>query len=174
MGGNNLSNNPFVKHLERDVQLVAGFIALDGSSNVIGIAPTTAPVGTGPYTMCKGLAKAIGVAGAVIKQPHTATGTYVFTLDEAWMALLGARVTLLDPGAVALPAATVTANVMASTAVGPNGGYGNGVNPGTSASITAQTVNVFFRTVATGALIDPTVSTGFWLELLLKRSGVQA
>src|SRR5215472_3504051 len=121
MGGNN-TTSPFVKHLERDVQLIAGFIALDGSSNVIGVAPPLAPPGSGPYTLCKGLTKAIGTAGAVVTQPHTSTGLYTFTLDEAWTALLGARVILLDPGAVALPTPTVTANVMAGTTVGPNGG----------------------------------------------------
>lgn len=164
--------SPFIKHLEHDVQLIAGFIAIDGSSNVIGTAPTAAstPVGAGPYSLCKGLLGNVGPAGAVVYQPHTATGVYTFVLDKAWYALLAADITLLDPGAVALPGWTVTANVRASTATGPNGGRPNGADPGTSAAIAAQNVIVRFRTVATGAAVDPTVSTGFWIKLLLKRT----
>ena len=160
------------KHLEHDVQDIFGFIALDGSSNVIGQAPVAAPVGAGPYSLCKGLMKSVGIAGAVVTQPHTSTGLYTFILDEPWVALLGVNVTLLDPGAAALPMWSCKANVRNATTTGPNGGRPNGADPGTDSTIAAQNVQIRFRTVATGALIDPTVSTGFWLSLLLKRTAV--
>jgi hypothetical protein len=164
--GNPLASIQF-KHLEHDVQLLSGFIALDGASNVIGQAPVSAPVGAGPYSLCKGLMKSVGIAGAVVTQPHQSTGLYQFTLDEPWMALLWAHVTLFDPGAAALPVATVRANVRGNT-TGPRAG----VDPGTETTLLAQTVYVRFRTPATGALIDPAVSTGFWLNLLLKRTAI--
>lgn len=167
--GNPLTTNG-IGHYEHDVRLLTGFIALDGASNVIGQAPVSAPVGAGPYSLLKGLMKSVGIAGAVVTQPHTSTGLYTFLLDEPWVALLDWKVSLLDPGAVAIPAATVTANVRGSQTTGPNAGSPNGADPGTDPTIAAQTVQVRFRTVATGALIDPTVSKGFWLSLLMKRT----
>lgn len=172
MGGNNIAS-PFVKHLEHDVQLLSGFIALDGSSNVIGQAPVAAAVGAGPYSLCKGLLKNVGIAGAVVYQPHTTTGTYIFVLDEAWMALLDWRVGLLDQGAVTGVQASCKANVRGTQVTGPNGGKPNGADPGTDPTIAAQNVQIRFRaSIAGGALVDPVVSTGFWLSLLLKRSAI--
>jgi hypothetical protein len=173
--GENLAS-PFVKHLEHDVQLISGFIALDGSSNVIGVAPVAAstPVGAGPYSMCKGLLGNVGFAGAVVYQPHISAGLYTFVLDKAWMALLDARVTLLDQGLVTGIQPSVKANVRATTSVGANGGYPNGADPGTDPTIAAQNVQVRFRaSIAGGALVDPVASTGFWLSLLLKRTAVR-
>lgn len=161
---------PFVKQLEHDVQLIEGFIAIDGSHNVIGQAPVSAPVGAGPYSLCKGLMKSVGIAGAVVTQPYQSTGFYQFTLDEPWTALLGFQLTLYDQGAVALPGWGIKANVKGVTTTGANGGRANGVDPGTDGTITAQTLQIKFRTVSSGALVDLAVSTGFWMRLLLKRS----
>lgn len=155
----------FTRNFEHDVQEILAFIALDGSSNVIGLAPTAAPVGAGPYTLAKGLSKAIGIAGAVVTQPHDATGEYVFTLDEPWQALIGAVVTPTDSAAATLDA-SVDANVRANTT-----GVRAGVDPGTNTSLTAQTVRVRFRTSA-GTLTDPPANTGFWLRLALKRTAI--
>lgn len=171
MGGSNIYN-AFVKNAEHDIVLVAGFIALDGSSNVIGQAPVSASVGAGPYSICKGLLKNVGIAGAVVYQPHISAGLYTFILDEAWMCLLGADVTLVDQGAVALVQPSVKANVRATQVTGANGGKPNGADPGTDPTILPQNVQVRFRTAAAGVLTDPAVSTGFWLKLLLKRSGI--
>lgn len=172
MGGNRIYTE-FVKHSEHDVVEIFGFIALDGSSNVIGQAPTSAPVGAGPYTLCKGLCNAIGIAGAVVTQPHTSTGLYTFTLDEAWMALLDWDVGMLDQGAVTGVQASCKANVRGTQVTGPNGGRPNGADPGTDPTIAPQNVQIRFRaSIAGGALVDPQPSTGFWLRLLLKRSGI--
>lgn len=156
-----------VVHLEHGCTLIEGFIALDGSSNVIGIAPTAAPPGAGPYTVCKGLTSALGVAGAVVNQPHISTGLYEFTLDQPFMALLNADVTLLDAGAVAYPNSTFKANVRANT-TGPRAG----IDPGTDPTLTPLTIYLRFRTASSGALADPPASSGFWLQLFLKNTGI--
>lgn len=166
--------NPFAstinKTLEHDVQEICAFFALDGSSNVIGQMPTNAPPGTGPYSLCKGFGKALGIAGAVVTQPHTGAGTYLFTLDEPWICLVNAGVTLIDQGAVAAVNSFVDANVRAN-----NNGTGvmaNGVMPGTNSAIANLGVRVLFRSAGAGALTNPVASTGFWLYLQLKRTGI--
>lgn len=172
MGGS-ANQSPYVSHLEHDVCIRAGFIALDGSSNVIGQAPVSAPVGAGPYSLCKGLLKNVGIAGAVVYQPHISTGLYTFVLDEPWMALLGVEVTLLDQGTVTGVQVSCKANVRATQVAGPNGGKPNGADPGTDPTIAAQNVQIRFRaSIAGGALVDPVASTGFWIKLLLKRSAI--
>lgn len=159
----------FVKHLEHDIQALYAFFALDGSSNVIGQAPTNAPVGTGPYSLCKGMGKALGIAGAVVTQPHTSTGLYTFSLDEPWQALIGVDLGFFDQGAVQQLTWSCRANVRSNT-TGPRAG----VDPGTETGLGVnQAVQIRFRTnIAGGALTDPAVSTGFWLALILKRTAI--
>jgi hypothetical protein len=117
--------------------------------------------------LCKGLTKAIGIAGAVKTQPYQSTGFYQFTLDKPWFALLHASVVLLDQGANACPVACINANVRNNTT-----GADAGVQPGTDPTIAAQIVNVKFRLPTTGALTDLQVSTGFWLFLFFKRTAI--
>jgi len=151
------------KSLEGESFTISAFVALDGSSNVIGFAPTaTVPTAAGPYTRGKGLQKAIGPSGAIVTQPHTTGGTYVFTLDDPWLAGIEGWVQQTDPGAVANLNSFVDANV------GPN--TSGGANPGNNPALAAQTVRVRFRNNA-GTLTDPAANTGFWLGLKLKRSG---
>jgi hypothetical protein len=150
--------------LENESLALSAFIALDGASNVIGFMPTATPASVvGPYTRAKGLQKAIGPAGGIIIQPHTATGVYIFTLDEPWFAATEAWVQLVDQGAVAQLNAAVDANV------GPN--TNGGAWPGNNPALAAQTVRVRFR-INAGTLADPVANTGFWLGLKLKRTGV--
>lgn len=150
------------KSLEGESVTVSAFIALDGSSNVIGFAPTaTPPTAAGPYTRAKGLQNAIGPAGSIKTQPHTGTGVYSFTLDEPWQGAIEAWVQQNDQGAVASLAVYVDVNA------GPN--TSGGAFPGNNPAIAAQTVRVRFRNSSTGALADPVASTGFWLGLKLKR-----
>lgn len=153
-------------HYETDAVSINAFIALDGSSNVVGYAPTSAGSLnlTTAYTRAKGMQKAIGQAGAIITQPHTATGVYLFTLDEPWFGCVNAAANLIDPGAVASLTPYVDSNVTTATS-------GLGWFPGQNMTLAAQTVRVRWRNTA-GALTDPTVSTGFFLTLTLKRSGV--
>jgi hypothetical protein len=163
--GDNALLTSFVKHYEHDVVLISGFVALDGSANVLPAKPTNAPPGTGPYTLLKGAQKAIG-AGTIITQPHTGTGIYQFTLDNAYFALLGAWVISQDPGATTTIDPFVNANVRANT-TSPDAG----VQPGTDPTIAAQTVKVSFR-IGAGTLTNPPANVGFWLTLLLKRTQV--
>jgi len=153
-------------HFEHDVGEILGFVALDGSSNVVGYAPTTAGGlnTTTPYTRLKGAQAAIGQAGAVATQPHTATGTYVFTLDEPWFALLSPWAQLTDQGAVATITPFFDANVSNQTA---NVGF----MPGNNTALAVKTVRLRWRANA-GALTDPVASTGFWLGFTLMRSGI--
>src|ERR1700690_3569352 len=90
-------------HLEGDACSFNAYIVLDGSANVVGYAPTTPGSfnATTPYTRARGFQASIGQAGAVVTQPHTATGTYLFKMDEPWVALLNAGANLIDQGAVA-------------------------------------------------------------------------
>jgi len=162
--------NPFssqvLAHLEHDAVQVNGFVALDGSSNVIGYAPTT-PGGivlTNSYTRCKGLQKSLGPAGALLYQPHTGTGLYVFTLDEPWFALLDGGITFTDQGAVAPLATYIDANVTNQTA-------NIGFMPGNEVALGVSTVKCTFRNTS-GTLTNPVASTGFWLNLTLMRSGI--
>lgn len=156
------------KSLEGESVSASALIALDGSSNVIGYLPTGGPlVLTTLYTRAKGLQRAIGQAGSVIIQPHTATGTYVFTLDEPWFAAIEAWVQIADQGAVQQNNYAIDANVTATTASSLYGFF-----PGQDQSLAAQTVRVRFRTnAAGGALTDPAANTKFWLGLKLRRSG---
>ena len=153
-------------HLEPDAIQITGFISLDGSSNVIGYAPTTAGgiVPTNSYTRCKGLQKSLGPAGALLYQPHTSAGLYVFVLDEPWFALLDSGVTSTDQGAVAPLTAYIDANVTNQTA-------NIGFMPGNEVALNTSTVKVTFRNT-TGVLTNPVASTGFWLNLTLMRSGI--
>lgn len=166
--GNNSGGAANLVHLEHDVTLVQGFIAIDGAHNVIGQAPVVAPIGSGPYSQCKGLLNAVGIAGAVVTQPYQSTGFYQFTLDAPWMALLNWNVELLDQGAVAQPSWGMKANVRGNTTSADAG-----VQPGTDPTIAAQTIQLKFRTGSSGALVDLTVSTGFWIQLWLKRSAIR-
>ena len=160
--------NPFSSRadgsFENESISLSGYIVLDGSSNVIGYAPTaTPPTLVGPYTRAKGLQKALGPAGGVINQPHTATGVYTVTLDEPWFAAIEAWVQQVDQGAVSLLNPGIDCNV------GPN--QSGGAWPGNDPTIAPQTVLVRFRTAA-GALTNPPANSKFWLGLKLKRSGV--
>jgi hypothetical protein len=161
--GNPLANRAD-QSLENECCVISAFIALDGSSNVIGYKPTTSPpTAAGPYTRGVGLQRAIGQAGSVATQPHTATGTYTFTLDEPWLGGIEAWVQQTDPGAVASLGAYVDANVSGSTS--------GGANPGCNPALAVQTIRVRFRNSSTGALTDPAANTGFWLGIKLKRGG---
>lgn len=153
-------------HYEHDVSEILGFVALDGSANVVGFAPTTAGgiVPTTSYTRIKGAQKAIGPAGGVLLQPHTATGTYLFTLDEQWIALLSPWAQLIDQGAVAPLSPYFDANVTNQTA-----GIGN--LPGNNPALGVGTVRLRWRNTS-GTLTDPVVSTGFWIGFTLMRSGI--
>ncbi len=159
--GNPLSNRADGS-LENENISISGFIALDGSSNVIGYKPTTSPPTlVGPYTRALGLQRAIGQAGAVVTQPHTGAGVYVFTLDEPWQGAIEAWVQLVDQGAIAQLNYGVDVNAGANTL--------GGANPGNNPALAAQTVRVRFRNNA-GTLTDPAASTGFWIGLKLKRT----
>lgn len=150
------------KSLEGESFCISAFIALDGSSNVIGFAPTGAPFSlAGPFTRAKGLQKAIGPAGAIVTQPHLSAGVYSFTLDEPWWSGTEAWVQQIDPGAVASLNAYIDANVTSGT--------GLGYFPGQEPALAAQTIRVRFRST-TGVLTDPTASTGFYMGLKLKRN----
>lgn len=152
------------KSFEGESVSISAFIALDGSSNVIGYAPTASiPTAAGPYTRALGLQKSIGPAGGIITQPHTGTGVYVFTLDDPWYGAIEGWVQQIDPGAVNLVTPYVDANVGAAQVLG--------AFPGNNPALAAQTVRVRFRGT-TGTLTDPAASTGFWLGLKLRRSGV--
>ena len=159
-----------VAHFEGDCAVINCYFALDTSANVIGIAPTAAGGATltGPYSRGKGLTYAIGpAAGAlgstVLNQPHTTTGTYVFTLDEPWIALLDADVWFTDQGAVNQLNWFIDANVTNQTT-------NIGALPGNNSAIAARTVRLRFRG-STGTLTDPVVSTAFGMQLWLKRAG---
>jgi len=156
-----------VGHFENDVTEIFGFFALDGASNVVGYQPTAAGalVATTPYSRLKGAQKALGPAGAVVLQPHTAAGVYIITLDEPFFALMAPWAQLTDQGAVNALTPYFDANVTSgSTAV-------IGAMPGNNPAITFQTIRLRWRTGA-GALADPVASTGFWLGFTLKRSGI--
>lgn len=160
--GNPLSNRADGS-LENESIMLSAFAALDGSSNVIGFAPTAStPTLVGPYSRMRGAQKALGPAGAVITQPHTTTGTYIFTLDDPWFAGLEAWVQLVDQGAVAQLNYGIDCNVSANQL--------GGANPGCNPALTAQTIRIRFRN-NTGTLTDPVASTGFWFGLKLKRTG---
>lgn len=163
--GNPLANRAD-QALENESMSISAFIALDGSANVIGIYPTTGPaVLTGPYTRGRGLDRSIGQAGAVVTQPHTSAGVYVFTLNDPWFAGTEAWAQLVDQGAVAQLNYGVDVNVTAVT-----GSSSYGFMPGQNQTLAAQTIRVRFR-VAAGTLTDPVASTGFWLGIKLKRTG---
>jgi hypothetical protein len=159
--------NPFStqtwSHLEGDACSVNAYIVLDGSANVVGYAPTGPGAfnATTPYTRARGLQAKIGQAGAIVLQPHTATGTYIFTLDEPWVALLNAGANLIDQGAVGSLVSYVDANVTTATS-------GLGAYPGNNTTLSPQTVRVRWRNSA-GTLTDPVVSTAFFLTLTMKR-----
>jgi hypothetical protein len=159
-----------IMQLEHDAIVMNWFIALDASSNVLPIAPTNAPAGAGPYTLAKGCGVSIG-AGTILHQPHISTGLYEFTLDQPWAALLNISLTLYDQGAVACPVWSGRANVRASqNASSAISNPRAGVDPGTDTTLLAQTIYIRFRTASTGALVDPAASTGFWLQVWLKRT----
>lgn len=150
------------KSLEGESYALSAFIALDGSSNVIGFAPTASPFNiAGPYTRAKGVQKAIGPAGGIITQPHSSAGVYLFTLDEAWFAGTEAWVQLLDQGAVAQLNTMIDANVTSGQALG--------YFPGQEPALTAQTIRIRFR-INAGTLTDPVASTGFYFGMKLKRN----
>jgi hypothetical protein len=149
--------------LENESIMLSAFVALDGSSNVIGFKPTASPPSlVGPYSRILGAQKALGPAGAVITQPHTGTGVYVFTLDDPWYAGLEAWVQLVDQGAVAQINYGIDANVR-------NDQLG-GAEPGCDPTLTAKTIRIRFRNNA-GTLTDPVASTKFWFGMKLKRTG---
>ncbi len=154
-------------HYENDITLIQGFVALDGAANVVGFQPTAAGalVATTPYTRLKGAQKSIGPAGAIVLQPHTGVGTYVFTLDEPYFALMSPWAQLTDQGAVNAISPFFDANVTSGTSAAI------GTMPGNNPAITFQTIRLRWRTGA-GALVDPVVSTGFWVGFELKRSGI--
>jgi hypothetical protein len=153
-------------HYEHDVGEILGFVALDGASNVVGYAPTTpgAAVATTSYTRIKGAQKAIGPAGGVLLQPHTATGTYLFTLDEPWIALLAPWAQLIDQGAVGSLTPYFDANVTNQTS-------GIGALPGNNSALGVATIRLRWRNNA-GTLTDPVASTGFWVGFTLQRSAI--
>jgi hypothetical protein len=167
------SNYSGIATLENEGLELSGFISLDASSNVQGYLPTTSAYSLAgasnsqPYTRMKGLQKAIGQYGAVVTQPHTATGVYTFTLDDPWFGCLEAWVQLIDQGAVSTIAGFVDVN-----ATGTTGSSSYGFFPGQNQSLAAQTVRVRFRAASGGALTDPAASTGFFMGLLLKRTAV--
>ena len=166
----NVLGSDHIIHLEHDVTVLNWFIALDGSSNVLPVAPTNSPAGAGPYTLIKGAGVALG-AGTVVNQPHISTGLYEFTLDQPWAALLNVSLTLYDQGAVACPVWSARANVRASKLA--SSAISNpraGVDPGTDTTLIAQTIYIRFRSAASGNLADPAASTGFWLQIWLKRT----
>lgn len=153
---------------------IHGFVALDGSSNVIGFAPTASPLnlaGPGnnvPYTRLRGFQNSLGPAGAIVSQPHTGTGLYVFTLDEAWFGVLEQWIQLTDQGAVAAVNYFVDSNVTGSTGSTTLGWF-----PGQNQSLAAQTVKVTFRTAAAGALANPVANSGFSMGLKVIRGLAQ-
>lgn len=154
---------------------LSGFVSLDGSSNVIGFLPTASPpnlAGPGnnlPYTRMRGFQAALGPAGAIITQPHTTTGTYIFTFDEPWSYALEAWVQQIDPGAVQSLNPFLDVNCTGAT-----GSTVLGYMPGQNQSLPAQTVRIRFRTnVAGGALTDPAANTGFWFGMKVFRGAPQ-
>lgn len=154
---------------------LSGFVSLDGSSNVIGFAPTNAPpnlAGPGnnlPYTRMRGFQNALGPAGAIITQPHTSVGVYTFTFDEPWTYALEAWIQQIDPGAVQSLSAFLDVNCTNTTGSTLLGAY-----PGQNQSLAAQTVRIRFRTnVAGGALTDPAANTGFWFGMKVYRGAPQ-
>lgn len=160
--------NPFTNRadgsFENESVSLSAYVALDGSSNVIGFAPvSTPPTLVGPYSRLKGAQKSLGPAGGVIVQPHLSAGVYSFTLDEPWFAGTEAWVQLVDQGAVAGLSYYIDANV------GPN--TNGGAWPGNNPAIAAQTVRIRFRATATGTLTDPVASTAFYWGIKLKRTG---
>jgi hypothetical protein len=154
--------------------LIHGFVSLDGASNVIGFQPTNAPLnlaGPGnnlPYTRCRGIQNSLGPAGAIITQPHTGTGIYQFTLDEAWFGALEGWVQLTDQGAVAAVNYFIDVNATGST-----GSTSLGYFPGQNQSLPAQTIKVTFRATGAGALTNPVANTGFWMSLTVVRGLAQ-
>jgi hypothetical protein len=159
--GNVLSNRAD-SGLENETLTISCYIALDGSSNVIGYAPTASPPGlVGPYTRAYGVQKAIGPAGAIITQPHTSTGLYTFTLDEPWYAAHEAWVQQTDQGAVASLTPYIDLNVTANQL--------GGAFPGCNPAIAPQTILIHFRAAASGAPTNPAVNTAFWFGVKLRR-----
>ncbi len=152
-------------HFEHSCAEIFAYIQLDGSSNVVGILPTgPGQNATTNYTRAVGLSNSIGQAGAIITQPHTATGTYIFNLDDFYIALVNSGVQQTDPGAVNTVTAYIDANVTNQTS-----GIGN--LPGNNSALGVGTVRIRFRGT-TGTLADPTASTGFWLYLCMRKTGV--
>jgi hypothetical protein len=149
---------------EHDVGVILAFIQLDANSKVAACRPTDGTdVSTTTYTRALGMQKSIG-NGTIVTQPWSSAGVFLFTLDEPWIALVGADVQLIDQGAVNAVLPAVDANVTGSTT--------SGEFPGNNGNLAVQTVRVRFRST-TGTLTDLIASTGYWLTLFLKRSGVK-
>ena len=163
--GSPFSGYKTLAHLEHDAVLMSWFVAIDGSSNVVGYLQTTPGASpTAASSLIKGAGRSLGPQGAIILQPHTATGTYLFTLDEPWICLLNSDFMAIDQGAVGSLTPSFDANVSNQTT-------GIGALPGNNSALSPMTVRLRLRNNA-GALTDPVASTGFWVQLLLKRTGI--
>lgn len=149
----NRFGNQFFKTLENEMGALDGYIALDGSSNVVALKSTTAKTLNKAYTRFRGASKTLPV--------HTSTGIYTITLDDPYNSLWGPVITL--SGAQSSSFSTeVVANVTGSATP-------TGIEPGQDPNTAIQTVIVKFRVA--GTLTDPAVNTGFWVHLGVKNSG---
>jgi hypothetical protein len=157
-------SSAFIKHLNTNVVVVDGYVALDSLSNVVGLYPTAtaAQALSGPYSYMNGASHTVPV--------HTSTGLYTFELDNSITAtaLLSAKVALSDQGANVQVIPSVMANVLGSTSSDLTTLY-----PGTDPIVAIKTILIRFRHPTTGALTDPQAHSGFWISLTLKQSRVR-
>lgn len=153
----------FIKHFHDEIAAIDGYVALDGSSNVVAAFPAlTMPLSGKAYTYLKGCALPV----------HTSTGTYTITLSKPWIALLDWNVKIDSDGynvtnlLTSLGGANVTGTQSSSPTTGTFTFQGN--LPGTDPSIAPQTIILRFTTAA-GVLTDPPANKGFHVHLLLKQ-----
>jgi hypothetical protein len=150
----NRFGNQFFKTLMDEMGALDGYIALDGSSNVVGLKSVTAKAANKAYTKFVGASKTLPV--------HTATGVYTITLDDPYNSLWNPVVTLAGA-----QSSTFSVEVVAN--VTGNATPATSMEPGQDPNTAAQTVVIKFRVA--GTLTDPAASTGFWVHLGLKNSG---
>lgn len=140
-----------IKHAAQNVIQIDGYVAVDGSSDVVALLPTAStPISGKAYTFLPGASQTLPV--------HTSTGIYTLTLDESYNALLSASATV-SPGKLIV--STGPNNVSDAT-----GGSGN--RPGTDPAVARRTVVFKFYNDA-GSLADIPVSTGFTVSLKLQK-----
>lgn len=146
--------NQFPRVADLGVVLLDGYVALDSSSDVIGLVPTTTVPASHAYTRFRGASNTLPV--------HTSTGVYTITLDNGTYSSL-----LYADAHVSSHLTAKRFSQLGSCNV--TGGTGKGIQPGTDPNQTARTL-VFRFMDDTGALADPLANTGFFVKIELSTS----